>query len=143
MVTGIAIMALSAYWFYEASKMTKVDLGIGPGGYPMFISTGLFLMGLLLTLLSIRKGLPKLEGKIDRKAILRMFIFVAVSFAYVRAMRYVGFILLTPPYIFFACWFFQYRRKLVAAITSIVVTAILYIVFRVFFFVPLPYLRLF
>jgi hypothetical protein len=143
MITGIALMLLSVYWFYQASKMPKVDLGIGPGGYPMFVSTGLFFMGLLLTIMSVRKGLPKPAGKIDRKAVLRMLIFITVSFAYVRAMRYLGFLLLTPVYIFFACWFFQYRKKHIAAIASIVITAVLYIIFRRFFFVPLPDFRLF
>ena len=143
MVTGILLMALSAYWFNEARQMPQVDLGLGPGGYPMFISAGLFFMGLLLTIISIRKGLPKPEGKIDWKTLSRLVIFVAVSFAYVRAMRYLGFLLLTPFYIFFACWFFQYRKKIVAAIASIVVTAVLFVVFRMLFFVPLPDFRLF
>ena len=143
MITGIVLMLLSAYWFFEASKMMKVDMGLGPGGYPMFVSSGLFFMGLLLTVLSVRKGLPRPEIKIDRKALLRMLIFVAVSFVYVRAMRYLGFILLTPFYIFFACWFFRYRKKHIAAILSVVTTAVLYIVFRKFFFVPLPDFRLF
>jgi hypothetical protein len=142
-LTGIVLMLLAAYWFIEASKMPKVELGIGPGGYPMFVSSVLFFLGFLMTVLNIRKGLPRPAGKIDRKAALRVIIFVAVSFVYVRAMRYLGFLLLTPPYIFFACCFFQYRKKHIAAIASVVVTAVLYIVFRKFFFVPLPVFRLF
>ena len=143
MVTGIVLMLLAAYWFFVANGMTKVDLGIGPGGYPMFVSAGLFVVGLILTVQSLMKGLPKPQGKIDKKAALRVVIFVVVTFVYVRLLRYVGFIILTPPYLFFACCFFQYRRKIVAGIASIVVTAILYIVFRMIFFVPLPVFRLF
>ena len=143
MMTGIVLMLVSAYWFIEASRMMKVDLGIGPGGYPMFVSAGLFLMGLILTIKSIKNGLPKPEGKIDWKVTKRIAIFVVASFFYVWAMRYLGFILLTPFFIFFACWFFQYKRKIVAAITSIAVTAVLFVVFRHFFFVPLPDFRLF
>jgi hypothetical protein len=143
LVTGILIMLLSAYWFITASKMPKVEFGIGPGGYPMFVSGTLFFLGLLLTILNVRKGLPKPEGKFDWNAARRIAIFVVVSFVYVRAMRIFGFILLTPPYLFFACCFFHYRKKHIAAITSIVVTAFLYIVFRKFFFVALPDFRLF
>ena len=63
MITGIALMLLAAYWFYEANKMMKVDLGIGPGAYPKFVAVGLFFLGLLLTLQSVIKGLPKPEGR--------------------------------------------------------------------------------
>ena len=143
MITGMVIMLLSAYWFFEANKMLKVDLGIGPGGYPKFVASCLFLLGLLLTLQGVIKGLPKPEGKIDRKALLRVIIFVAVTIVYVVAMKEMGFLLLTPPYLFFACWFFKYRKKIIAALTSIGVTAVVYIVFRIFFYIPLPVFRLF
>jgi hypothetical protein len=143
MMTGIVIMLICAYWFIEASRMMKVELGIGPGGYPMFASGGLFIMGLLLTIQNIIKGLPKPQGKIDRKGMLRMLFFVAVTFVYVWAMKYLGFLLLTPPYLFFALYFFMYRKKLIAAIISIGVTAVLFIVFRIIFFVALPDFRLF
>jgi len=143
MITGILIMGIASYWFFEANKMMKVDLGIGPGGYPMFVSIGFFTVGFLLFIQNVIKGLPKPDLKLDRKVILRTIIFITVSFVYVRAMRYLGFLLLTPPYIFFACWFFQYRKRGVAIIASIVVTAILYVVFRMIFYVALPTFRLF
>jgi len=143
MLTGILLMLFAAYWFYEANKMMKVDLGIGPGGYPMFVSAGLFLMGVILTVQSVIKGLPKPEGKIDRKAVLRVVIFIVVTFAYVQLMRYVGFLLITPFYMFFACCFFEYRKKIIAAIASVCVTAVLFVVFRMVFYVALPTFRLF
>ena len=143
MVTGTALMLLAIFWFYEASKMARVELGIGSGGYPTVISVALFIAGLLLAARSIIKGLPKPEGKIDRKAALRVVIFVGVTVAYVQAMRFLGFLLLTPLYLFFACCFFQYRKKVVAAIASVCVTAVLYGVFRMIFYVGLPTFRLF
>ena len=143
MITGLVLMIISAYWFYVANKMMKVDLGIGPGGYPMFVSVGLFFTGFLLFLKTVIKGFPKPEGKIDSKAILRIVIFVVITYIYVRAMRYAGFLLLTPPYLFFACWFFKYRKKVTAAIASVGVTAVLYFVFRILFYVALPTFRLF
>ena len=143
MVTGIFLMLFASYWFYEANKMMKVDLGIGPGGYPMFVSTGLFIMGLILTIQSIIKGIPKPEGKIEKKAALRVVVFVIVTFAYVQLMRYVGFLLLTPFYMFFACCFFEYRKKIIAAIASVCVPVVLFVVFRMVFYVALPTFKLF
>ena len=143
LIMGILFMLLAAFWFYHANKMMKVELGIGPGGYPKFVSVGLFILGLLLTVQSIIKGLPKWEAKIDRKAALRLLIFVAVTFAYVRVMRVMGFIIMTPLYLFFACWFFGYRKYIIAAILSIGLTAGIHVIFRMIFLVMLPVFRLF
>ena len=143
MITGIVLMLVSAYWFYGATRMIHVDLGIGPSGYPKFVSVALFFLGLILTIQSVIKGLPKPQGKIDRKVMLRLLIFVAVTVVYTQAMNYLGFLLLTPFYLFFACWFFKYRRLVIAAIASVGLTAVLYFVFGVLFFVALPEFRLF
>jgi putative tricarboxylic transport membrane protein len=143
MATGIFLMLLSAYWFHEANKMMTVELGLGPGDYPKVVSTGLFILGFILTVQSVIKGFPKPSFKIDKKAILRLVIFVAVTFIYVQLLRTLGFILLTPFYLFFGCWFFGYRRLIIAAIASVGVTAFVYVVFRMIFMVILPQFRLF
>ena len=142
MVTGIVLMLVSAYWFYDATRMMKVDLGIGPAGYPKFVSVCLFLLALILTVQSVIRGLPKPAGKIDRKVMLRLVIFVAATVVYTQAMQYLGFLLLTPFYLFFACWFFRYRKLVTAAIASIAVTGVLYVIFGMLFFVALPEFRL-
>ena len=143
LIMGIVFMALAAFWFYHASQMRQVELGIGPAGYPKFVSVGLFILGLILTVQSLIKGLPKWDVKVDWKGILRQVIFFAVSLAYIRFMRYLGFVALTPFYLFFLCWFFGYRRYVVAAIMSIGLTAGIFIVFRMIFHVMLPVFRLF
>jgi len=140
---GIFFMLLAAFWFYHASQMRQVELGIGPGGYPQFVSVGLFFLGLILAIQSLVKGFPKWELKIDWKSVLRQAIFFGVTLMYIRLMRYLGFVLLTPFYLFFQCWFFGYRKYLIAAIMSIGLTAGIFVVFRMIFFVMLPAFRLF
>ena len=143
LVMGVVLMLLAAFWYFQATKMTKVDLGIGPGGYPKFISVCLFFLALILTVQSIRKGLPKWEGKISRKELSRQVIFFAVTFAYIHFMSSLGFLLLTPPYLFFQCWFFGYRKYIIAGFMSIGLTAGIYYVFRMIFLIMLPEFRLF
>ena len=143
MAAGILFMLLSVYWFVQANKMIKLEFGLGPGAYPKVVSTGLFILGLILTVQSVIKGLPKPEFKIDRKAVLRLIIFVAATIVYVQLMKPLGFLLLTPPYLFFGTWFFGYKRRVVAAVTSICLTAAIYVVFRMIFLVILPEFRLF
>ena len=142
-IVGVVFMALGVIWFLEANHMMKVELGIGPGDYPKFIAIGLFSLGLLQAARSAMKGLPLREIKINRKELLRLCIFVVVTFVYVRLMNYLGFILLTPFYVFFGCWFFAYRKYVIIVIASIVTTALIYLIFQEFFLVTLPEFRLF
>ena len=143
LIAGIMLMLLSAFWFFQAEEMLKVDHGIGPGDYPKFVAVALFFLGAILTLQSLIKGLPKWKTKIDKKPALRFIVFVAVTVVYIRLMKFLGFNLVTPLYIFFGCWFFGYRKYVVAAVTSVGVTAGIYIVFRMIFMVMLPEFRLF
>ena len=143
LIMGVLFMLLAAFWFYQASLFRQPELGIGSGGYPKFVSAGLFFLGLVLTVQSLIKGLSKWEFKIDRKALLRQVIFFLATFAYIRLLRYLGFIVITPVYLFFQCWFFGYRKYITAAIMSIGLTAGLYVVFRMIFYVMLPEFRLF
>jgi putative tricarboxylic transport membrane protein len=142
-IVGIVCMLLGVVWFYQANQMMKVELGIGPGDYPKFIAVGLFSMGLLQAAKNLIKGLSLKEVTINRNALKRLVIFVVATFLYVRLIEYLGFILLTPFYVFFACWFFKYEKLVVAAIVSIVATGTLYYIFLVLFFVMLPEFRLF
>ena len=143
LVTGVLLMLLAAFWFYHANKMLKVELGIGPGGYPKFVAVCFFFLGFVLSLQSVIRKLPKWEVSIDRKAASRLLIFVAATFVYVWMLKILGFNLLTPLYLFFGSWFFGYRKYLIAAIMSIGLTAGIHIVFRVIFMVMLPEFRLF
>ena len=142
-IVGMVCMLIGVVWFYQANQMMKVDLGIGPGDYPKFIAVGLFAMGFLQAAKNLIKGISLKEIKLDRKAVIRLAIFVVVTYLYVRLMAYLGFILLTPFYIFYGCWFFRYKKYVLAAIVSLVTTAALYYVFRVLFYVMLPEFRLF
>ncbi|GHU07731.1 hypothetical protein FACS1894158_16350 [Betaproteobacteria bacterium] len=142
-VMGLLFVFLAIFWFVEAEGMLKVDAGLGPGDYPKVVASGFFIFGLLLTLSSLFKGLPKKETSMDRKAALRLIIFVAVTLLYVQLMKPIGFLLSTPFYLFFGMWFFGYRKYLIAVVSSVGMTAAIYIVFRLIFQVMLPEFRLF
>ena len=144
-IMGVLFMLLAAIWFIQANQMMKVDRGIGPGEYPKLIAMGLFIVGFLQVIMNakILKRFSGLEIKIDWKRLRRLAIYVAVTFVYVRLMNYLGFILLTPFYVFFACWFFGYRRYIINICVSLATTAIIHLVFRVLFLVILPEFRLF
>jgi len=147
--TGIGLMALSGAVFFIAKGMPTVPRGIGPGGYPTVIAAILFLLGAALTV----QNLPRKKtdnspavpaGKpITWKMLKRPFLISIVVFIYIRGMFYLGFLILTPFFLFFTIWFFGYRRWLRAAIISIVTTVIIYVTFYYGFQVLLPRFNLF
>lgn len=148
--TGLAIMAVSVIVFITAGKMPTVPLGIGPGGYPTVISIALFFLGLALSIQNIPWKLKsgtarrKDSGKpITWHMLKRPLMIGVVVFIYIRGMFYLGFLMLTPFFLFFAIWFFGYRRWLRSAIISVVTTAIIYVVFYHGFQVLLPRFTLF
>jgi len=148
--TGIGIMALSVAVFLIARKMPDAKIGIGPGEYPMVVAGVLFILGLVLSLQNIpwktnaRKTVKDIDGKpISLQMIKRPFFMAIVVFAYIRGMFYLGFLLLTPFFVFFAIWFFGYRRYVRAAAISIITTSVIYVVFYYGFQVLLPRFILF
>jgi putative tricarboxylic transport membrane protein len=143
LVMGLLFVFLAIYWFVEAEGMLKAEVGLGPGDYPKVIAVGLFFLGLMLTISSLFEGLPKKEGRMDRKAAARLTVFVAATILYVQLMKPLGFLLSTPFYLLFGIEFFGYRKHVIAVVGSISMTAAIYVVFRMIFLVMLPEFRLF
>jgi len=148
--TGLGIMAVSVAVYSIAGKMPNAKIGIGPGEYPTVIAVVLFFLGIALSLQNIPwkgkagKAAKDSSGKaISFQMIKRPFLMAIVVFAYIRGMFYLGFLLLTPFFLFFAIWFFGYRRYLRAAVISLVTTGIIYVVFYYGFQVLLPRFILF
>jgi hypothetical protein len=140
---GIGFMGLAVFVFILSSQMMQVDKGIGPGDYPKVVAAGLFILGAILSVDSFLRGFPPLMEKIDLKAVRRLVIFIAVSLVYVWSMKFLGFIVATPFFLFFGIYFFGYRKWLTMALVSIGVTAAIHLIFRVLFLVMLPVFRLF
>jgi hypothetical protein len=140
---GIGFMALAVFVFLTANRMMQVDKGIGPGDYPKVIAVGLFILGAILSIDSFLRGFPPLTEKINWKIVIRTIIFIAVSILYIQLLRPLGFILLTPFYLFFGIYYFGYRKWRTMILVSILVTAAIHLIFREIFFVMLPVFRLF
>jgi hypothetical protein len=140
---GIGFMVLSAFVFIAANGMMHVEKGIGPGDYPKVIAVGLFILGAILSADSFLRGIPKEKTKLDWKQVWRVVFFVAVTLVYVQLLRWFGFIVLTPFYLFFAIYYFGYRKWRNMIFVSIGVTLSIHLIFRVIFLVMLPTFRLF
>jgi hypothetical protein len=67
-----------------------------------------------------------------------LVILAAAMLAYALSMEDLGYILVTPPLAAMTMWFFGERKPLKIIIVSIIVSVVLYWIFRSLFRVPLP-----
>ena len=140
-IVGIAVMAVSVVFYIQANAMEKVDLGIGPGDYPKIICYVLFFLGLIQTVKTvvICRGIPLLDFKsMNGKYLLRVFIMAFLTYLYYRFVKKVGFLLLTPVYMYLSVLLFGYKNKIKGAIITVIFTTAMYFLFTIVFKVILP-----
>ncbi len=140
LLTGIILMGTAILAFREGAAMPTLKRGLGPGGYPMFIAVGLGVLGALLALQALMAG--KGDGKplfnLSWSALGRVLLFAALTFGYIQAIPWLGFILASIPFLFAATRFFGYRRYGVNAAVSVLLPLAVYAVFRYGFLVLIP-----
>ena len=86
-----------------------------------------------------RKQQPaKARQKIDRAYLLRFILLAVGGFLYTRIIRYTGYVVATPLFIAAAMLIFAEKKWYRIVLISSCTTAVLYLVFRMVFRVPLP-----
>ena len=73
-----------------------------------------------------------------RKENLKVWLSVAAVIVYIWTLKYIGFKIMTPIYLFTMLFFFKVRNKLVLAGVPLGITMLLYYVFSVLLHVQLP-----
>ncbi len=141
-VFGAVFMLLSIFFFAMTFSFPEITIALSPTVFPRFVTVCLFLLSLLLLVQGIgkqRKQHPvKLPQQIDRAYLLRFILLTAAGFLYTRIIRYTGYIAATPLFIAAAMLVFSERKWYRIVLVSAGTTAVLYLVFRMVFRVPLP-----
>ena len=142
---GVGLIIIFAGVFYMTGKMPQKELGLGPGDYPRVIVYVLGFLGLLLSVQSIFKIRKKTEkDKIFEKGeILQVFYLILCVAVYLTILAYLGFVVLTPIFMFVMMHIFGMRKWIKMVVISLVTTAIIYVLFDRFFLVLLPEFALF
>ena len=142
---GVFLIILFAGVYYMTGKMPQKDLGLGPGDYPRVIVSLLGLFGVLLSVqsvLKIRKKEDK-EKMFEKGEILQVFYLIVCVAVYLTILPFLGFIFLTPAFMFIMMLIFGLRKWIKMIIISLVTTIIIYVLFDRFFLVLLPEFSLF
>uniref|UniRef100_A0A7C3RUC6 Tripartite tricarboxylate transporter TctB family protein n=1 Tax=Dictyoglomus thermophilum TaxID=14 RepID=A0A7C3RUC6_DICTH len=139
---GLGIIILGIFILINSFSLPKSPLGLGAGDFPMIISYGLIICGLLL----VYQGIKKTEETVKLysfKDLKKIFLLTLLCFLYVYLVSYIGFLYLTPFLMMATLYLFGYKKWIFGVIISIVFTILVYYVFFSIFKVPLPLPSLF
>lgn len=136
--SGIGIMVFSAIVFILADAMPKAELGIGPGDYPQFFAVFLFVLGLMLSVQSYIRGMKQGKKLYTKSGIFLIGTLLVLTFAYIGLMPYIGFLFLTPFYLFAAMLLFGSKQYIVVTAVSIGFSVGIHWIFTSVFQVILP-----
>jgi hypothetical protein len=140
---GVGVMVFAASVYLITLDMPRAPIGIGPGDYPRFIVTGLFVLGGILAARSYVAGLKPMKGLYPPKALLYVAALTVITYIYIRLMPYLGFLYLTPIYLMAAFFLFGVKERFRALFISITCAGAIYGVFTSAFQVLLPKFSLF
>ena len=143
---GTGVLVFAAVMFNIARNMPPpATFGLGPGGYPMLVTGVLMVLGAVLAIQGWL-GLRRLstEDKTSRPkslnlAELRGIALLALSFwAYVFLMRYLGYLITTPIFLFLFLLQYGARKWRQMILICVITTAATWFLFNNVFYVILP-----
>lgn len=140
---GLGFTILGAIVIYLAADLQRMPRGIGPGGYPRVVGVMMIALGLIQVGRILVKGMPSLSFSVDTRPVFQVAATLAGAFVYVYAVKYLGFLLLTPALLYLLLMLYGYRKYFKAAVISIGVSTVIYIVFAKIFMIFLPQFTLF
>lgn len=98
----------------------------------------LFLLYIINTTGDIREWRQEKGKNIDTKAPKNIYIFIGLVVAYLLLISYLGFIITSILFILANLILFQVKNKYMFIFFPLIITFLLYIVFKILFNIPLP-----
>jgi len=151
-ICGLVTGAFSLLFYIGTLPFPEMSIGINPRAYPMVIivaSLGLSVLLIVEGSLKMRqqrlqtraasgKAVASAKTLPRGKTAWYLVILTAAMLAYALAMEDLGYIIVTPPLAAMTMWFFGERKPVKILLISILISVVLYWIFRSLFRVPLP-----
>jgi len=135
-------MLISLFLFIMTFRFPDLRIALSPAVFPRFVTVSLFILSSILLVQGIKKQVTstvkKQKVKINRVYLIRFILLCATGFIYIQIIRVTGYVVATPIFISGTMLIFNEKKWYRIVLFSIFTTAILYIVFRMIFRVPLP-----
>jgi len=137
---GLLFIAIAVLFFVVSGGYPKSERGIGPGVYPGFVSVLLFVLGLIQVVRSVRNGnfFRPDWSQVNWRQMGKVGVFAVGTYVYALVVKYLGFLYLTPLYLYGAIRLFGYMKRRKAVAISIVMVVAVWFLFTKAFKVVLP-----
>jgi len=145
---SIFFMIISMTIYILTYQFPKQTVALSPKVFPQFVSACLFILSLVLLIQGITGIKKESEQKKVKLALNNIFLLkiltmIILAFFYLRILPLTGYIISTPLFLAGSMLLFNEKRWFLIVPVSIVATALLYILFRIVFKIPLPRFNLF
>ena len=138
MIMGILFTLYSVYYFVESFKYPYYNqFGVGPGFFPRWVAIIAIVAGIAYTLVSIFKDKILLgEAFPGGKELLNVLSTVVAILAFILIVHYTGFCIASALLLFIL--FIRSYPWWKALLYAVIVTAIVFGIFKIGFSVPIP-----
>ena len=136
---GVGLIILSAWIFWYANAYRQAAIYYyGPNFFPQILAIIMAICAIVLILKALQgKALPKQES-IYLKGFARMLVAIAICIGYLFLMQVIGFALGTVVFLFVLMMFIGQKGLLKRVASSVLVSLIVWAIFRYFLVIPLP-----
>lgn len=137
--TGVGLIIFSAWLFWYASAYRQATIYYyGPNFFPQFLAIAMCICAIVLILNALQgKSLEK-EDRINLKGFLRMVISIGICIGYLLLMQVIGFAMGTSVFLYVLMMFIGQKGLVQRISSSVVVSLIVWAIFRYFLIIPLP-----
>lgn len=145
---SIVFTVISITIYILTYQFPHQTVALSPKVYPRFISACLLILSVVLLIqgvTGVKKNSEQKKTKLilNKIFILRLLLMILLAFFYTRILSLTGYIIATPPFVAGTMLLFNEKRWIWIIAVSIITTALLYVLFRMIFRVPLPRFDLF
>ena len=136
---GVGLIMLSGWIFWHASTYRKATIYYyGPNFFPQILSIAMSVCAIILILKASQgRTLPQTE-RIHLRGFARMLIAIVICIGYLFLMQVIGFAMATGVFLFVLMMFIGQKGLLKRVTSSVVVSLIVWAIFRYFLIIPLP-----
>lgn len=145
---SIIFIVISITIYILTYQFPQQTVALSPKVFPRFVSACLLILSVVLLIqgvTGVKKNSEQKKTKLilNKIFILRLLLMILLAFFYTRILSLTGYIIATPPFVAGAMLLFNEKRWIWIIAVSIITTALLYVLFRMIFRIPLPRFDLF
>lgn len=145
---SIIFIVISITIYILTYQFPQQTVALSPKVFPRFVSACLLILSVVLLIqgvTGVKKNSEQKKTKLilNKIFILRLLLMILLAFFYTRILSLTGYIIATPPFVASAMLLFNEKRWIWIIAVSIITTALLYVLFRMIFRIPLPRFDLF